>query len=608
MRLKSRLKDSTSILIIIISFLSISIFLPIYDSTNGFHNLIFDDYKLTWYDGRSPINFYLIKNLIENHSASFQKGYKLGEMFVENFYDLIEKNNNYYPRYNIYGNYIYAAILYFINYQSDLQLFKNMLMLNMLFYVIILVLFYFVQKTLNLEIKYRLLSTFTAGVATSPLIYSRYFFISDTIITLVFLLLIYQILKNWKKLSLKNNIIIIVILLTFVSFIIDLSTFDSVFRALVFLLIFSYILIHYKLVNSKIYLPLLITIVTIILIGTSPLLSRFFSRPYGFPKKFPNFIHALDYIIYGFHDLSVWKLNRTSGFFYIFLEPPGNAIFMRFYSFFGSLFGAKGIIYNSPFLIFSILGIFCKRTEQETFILILTVLLICGVGSMLMWYGGVTPRYNRFLTIPALFLTFFSFYYIQRLSKEKSKFKRLVIYSIFVTLVILSILNVISLTVRADWTYEHEADLVSYDLVLWPWYPPKQQENVINLYLTEQGESVEWKFEGEVEGCKPYGKLEGIVTPVCDCEFVTYAERNIEIPWEKIRINITACSRNGDAIGKFYFDRIVKETLIKSDSCKTESMLIENSEGQHIMVLKPKMYNACKDGTIVWKLITIEKI
>jgi hypothetical protein len=224
-----------------------------------------------------------------------------------------------------------------------------------------------------------------------------------------------------------------------------------------------------------------------------------------------------------------------------------------------------------------------------------------------MWYGGVTPRYNRFFTIPVFFVTFFSFYYIQETSREKNKTKRFFIYTIFIILVILSILNVFSLAIRADWTYEHEANLVSYDLVLWPWYPPKSQENVVNLYLTELGESVEWKFGGGKEGCRSYGELEGIITPVCNCEYTTYAERSIYIPWERTRINVTVCSR-GDVIGKFYFDTKEKEIFLPYNSCKDETMLLENSVGEHTVILKAKRYGKCEDDVAIWRRIIFEKI
>jgi len=326
---------------------------------------------------------------------------------------------------------------------------------------------------------------------------------------------------------------------------------------------------------------------------------------------FPKFIHALDFVIYGYHDpKSVWKFFRMSNFIYTFLERPGNAIFLQFYGLFGSLFGTKGFVYNSIFLIFSIFGILAYKKGGKRNIILTSVIFIILIYGLIhpTWYGGVTPRYVRFFNIPVLFLTFFSFYYIQEVSKEKNKIKRLMIYSIFVIMIILSMLNVISLAVRADWTYEHEANLISYDLVLWPWYLPKTQENVINLYLTELGESVEWNFGGEIEGCKDYGTLEGIITPVCGCEYATYAERYIEVPWEKIRVNVTACSRGGDVIGRFYFDDIEKEIIIQPSSCERVSILIKNSKGKRTIVLKSKKYKECIDETVIWKLITIEKL
>jgi hypothetical protein len=319
-------------------------------------------------------------------------------------------------------------------------------------------------------------------------------------------------------------------------------------------------------------------------------------------RVFSNYINVLDYSIYGYHNQSsVWKIYRVFGYIYSFEQLPGNAVFLNFYGLFGSLFGPKGIVYNSPFLLFSILGIFAyKNKKKRNLILVFTILFILLYGLLhFMWYGGVTPRYNRYLTIPVLFLTFFSFYYIQ---ETNSNWIRL----IFIGLIILSILNVISIAIRADWTYEHGADLVSYDLVLWPWYPPKPTKNIINLYLTEQGESVEWKFGTESE-CKAYGSLEGIITYVCNCEYATYAERSIKIPWDKFKVNVTVCSRNGDVIGEFYFDKTKKEIIIPPNSCEEKSLLVDSSKEEHTIILKSKKYGECIDEVAIWKLITIEK-
>ena len=75
--------------------------------------------------------------------------------------------------------------------------------------------------------------------------------------------------------------------------------------------------------------------------------------------SYPDYIPALDYIIYGYHDSSsVWKLQRLYSYgFYTFKQMPGNALFVKVYGIFGSIFGPKGFVFNSSFLIFSLLGI-----------------------------------------------------------------------------------------------------------------------------------------------------------------------------------------------------------------------------------------------------------
>lgn len=586
------------IIVIITSFL-----LPIFDNVNGFYNIFLNDYNLTWYDGRSPLNFYLIKNIIENGSASFPKGYLIGNMLAENYFDLSYVNGRYLPTYSISTDYIFAGILYFFHFSTNIQLFQAMIFLVIIFSSVLLIVFYFIQIRLGLKPEYAGVSTLMAGIATSILIYTRYLFIKEIFISLIFLILVFITLKNKFTRSIKNDIKLFLIVL--IIFIIQ----DSAEIAIIFFLFFSYFFIKYKFIkHTKIYL--IIFSIIIIFIFFNSIYDSYSTK--FFKSSCPIFIRALDYITYGCHDpSSAWKLDRYFSYVYNFEEKPGNAFFMRFYSLFGSLFSPKGFIYNSPFLIFSIFGILIYKEIKKKNILLASIVLTIFIYGFLnpIWYGGVTPRYVRQFNIPVLFLTFFSFYYIQEVSREKNKFKKYLVYIIFTILVILSILNVSSLAIRADWTYEHDANLVSYDLVLWPWYPPTPTGNIINLYLTELGQSVEWKFGGEINGCKAYGTLDGIITPLCSCEYATYAERNIEIPWEKVRINVTACSKNGDGvIGKFYFDDKENDLFVEPNSCKEESILIENSSGNHSLILKPKKYGECTDEIVTWKMISIEKI
>jgi hypothetical protein len=185
-----------------------------------------------------------------------------------------------------------------------------------------------------------------------------------------------------------------------------------------------------------------------------------------FFNVFPNYIPALDYKTYGFHNTSSeWKLDRFYSYIYGFKEGKGNALFLFTSGLFGVLFSERGFIYNSPFLIFSILGIFSyKRIRERNFILsiILVFLLVYGMLNFI-WHGGGIVRYVRSFNVSILLLTFFSFFYIQQTKRKMVKL-------IFIILILLSILNVFSLAIRADWVYEHPKDLVSYDLILSPFW------------------------------------------------------------------------------------------------------------------------------------------
>lgn len=605
------IKDLLISLMLALSFIFFSILLPSYDNVNGFHNLIFDNYNLTWYDGRSPANFYVVKSIIENRSFSFPEGYLIGNMRIENHFDFIRtKNGRFFPIFNYPVDYLYASVLALFPITSNLQLFKGMILLNIIICSFSLILLYFIQKLLGLNTKFSMISTLAAGAATGTLIYSRYLFVQYTLINFLFLILLFLMLK-YRNLSKKQELPFLLFFSLFLTF---LWYWPLV---IIFFLIFSYFFLKFKIIKSP---WLLLLPALIIFIALLSLYSPYFGHtqwrkvtgitdvlklgPVPLIRIFSRYINSLDFSVYGYHNqTSTHKLSRNFGYIYAFKEKPGNALFLRFYGLFASLFEAKGIIYNSPFLIFSLLGIFTfKKKKKRNLLLTFVIILILIYGFFnSIWYGGVTPRYNRFLLIPTLLLTFFSFYYIQ-------KTKKLWIRLVFVILLTLSILNISSLAVRADWTYQRPADLVSYDLVLWPWYPPKLQQNIINLYLTEEGESIEWEFGSEAQ-CKVRAHDEGIITEVCNCEYATYARRSIKIPWRKFMINVTACSIGGDGvIGRIFFDNFEKELFIHSRSCERKSFVFESSKEQHTIILKPKRYGECTDEIVIWKLITIEKI
>ena len=590
------------------------ILLPVYDEVNGFHNIILDEYNLTWYDMRSPMNFFLIKKILQNNSISFQKGDKIAGVSVENLYDLFQINEKFKPCYSFQGNYVFAGILKFLPISTDLQLFKAVVLLNIIFYGVILFVFYNIQKLTGLKKKYCLISTFIAGVATLLLIYSRYLFIEHTLINLAFLLFFYVIIRNWGKQSLRNDISLLISFSFFLILMFDL--YMGGYAAILIFIVFSYFLIKYKLLKSiKLYF-LTFTILFIVLfllsfayagiIYKEAPSSIFSVRIFGISifKAFPEYINSLDYMVYKYHDpTSTWKLDRYfSFFFYAFRQPKGNAIFLNFYGVFASLFGPKGILYNSPFLVLMIPGIFLfKRSERKTLILISIILLIfifCFLNPIP--EGGVTPRYNRFLTVPVLFFTFFSFFYIQ---ETKNFWIRL----LFIILILLSILNVVSLSIRSDWTYEHEADLFSYDVVIWPWYPPAEEQKM-NLLLYSQSEQTRWNFDKEQCVYKESGR--GIITDVCFCLTNSSTFREIYIPWDNVEIDVRACADEAGkdgTLGYFKFDDFSEKIFIPSNKCEERHLIFNDTEGQHRITLQSAIFGKCGEEWVVWKEIKIKK-
>jgi|GEM_PF-2070535 len=610
-----RLKIEEECLLAVALFILFSISLPIYDKVNGFHNLLFDNFKLVWYDGRSPLNFYIIKNIIKENKISFEKGYLIDGIPVESFFDLRRNENDgrYYPVFSVLSNYIFAAILYPFRSLDDLQLFKSIVIINIFLYSILLIVFYYTQKTLGIKSSYASLSTFVCSIATSILIYSRYLFISDTFIWLTFFVLVYLIVKKWKNKDGEDIWVILSSLLFFVFL-------ENVVFILMVSTALGYFLLKYKMIkNVKLYLLsvfLAISFVyffrTFILGLTQKSLSSIKLYGYGGPLfvVFPNFIPALDFEIYGYYNISsaFRTLRIYPQLLYSFEEPPGNAIFLYLYGVFSFIFGPKGFVYNSIFLIFSIFGMFLYKDKIKMFIiwvLIFYILFLCIWYGI--WYGGVTPRYNRFSTLPAMFLTFFSFYYIQEISKKKSR-NKWVVYTIFTILVILSVLNVTSLAIRADWNYEHEADLFSYDLVLWPWYPPKEETTNETTILLTSAEIPKWTLGGEGNCKASFGSI-GLVTDPCLCRYDSWAERKIEL--ENISaIKIEACASlagNDGTKGLILIDeKLIGEIFIESYSCSKKTFQVNVTPGVHTIKLKSGIYGVCNGEGIFWRSLAFK--
>jgi hypothetical protein len=218
------------------------------------------------------------------------------------------------------------------------------------------------------------------------------------------------------------------------------------------------------------------------------------------------------------------------------------------------------------------------------------------------YWGGVTPRYIRYFDSVIFFLTFFSFYYIQNE-------KRLWIRLIFIFFVVLSILNVTCLAIRADWIYEHEADLVSYDLCLWPYIPvTKQETNITEYDLMSKAEQLKWIRSGE-GNCRAQITDEGLMTDVCECKYNSWAERDIIFPGS-LNLSVNACTHyaGGDGVkAKIYLDNeVINEFFIPSNSCITKTIPINTTKTSHVIKLYSTINGTCDTEMVIWKSLVLK--
>ena len=444
-------------------FFLIAVSVPVYDATNGLHNVFFGDYKIVWQDGRSPENFYIIKDMISDKPAVFPPDFVFRDVAAKDNYDFFESNGKYIPLFNTRPTYLFAIILKPFNFLSDLNLFKAISLLVVAFYSASLFVFYFVQRHLGLRSTTAFFSTLVGGIATSIFIYSHYFFLIEVVSTLFLFLFLYFVLKYWNTKSRPASYLLPALFVLFFFF----FTLSAILFTLFAVVILYFIYYRDKVFGSlKTFIAVsaigvaLTFLVAFYLVGFENISHTDTWYQVGMFRTFSGYVNADDFNIYGFHDNSTQ--NRLFAYVYSFQKSPENAVFLHLSGLFGSLFGEKGFIYNSIFLAFSILGMFLyKNKEKGYFTIALIVLFVLILSSRFEWYGGVIPRYVRTFDIPILLLTFFSFYFIQ---ENKSR----IVLIIFIAALLISVLNVVSLAVRTDWTYEQHSQLISYDLILWP--------------------------------------------------------------------------------------------------------------------------------------------
>jgi hypothetical protein len=217
--------------------------------------------------------------------------------------------------------------------------------------------------------------------------------------------------------------------------------------------------------------------------------------------------------------------------------------------------------------------------------------------------GGFSPRYVRHSEIIIIILTIFLTSYISKLNNK-------IILLIFILFVSISVTNSISLAIRTDWNYGKITDLVSYDIVLWPWIPSKSED--ITLDLRKVSEQSKWNLEWE-EGCnppitEPRLSVFGLELGPCECSYNNNASRIIRFPREFKYLKIEACSlfAGGDgALLEIFIDNESYSYFINSQRC--ESIILNISgfadDNYHLITLSAK-----RNGVCDYEVISVKKL
>ncbi len=602
MKNKSVIKFSILLFLLIFSLYSS---IPIYEKEDGtFKILIFKSNKY-WHDGISPLITLYFKNYLQNKTFGVSNETVVDENYkfkVIDYVDVFCVNEKCYPNFYNFGLHIFFELSYILNKIIKFNPLRFLIFTNILVYSLSTVLIFLTLNKINKKkILLNLLITLSISLGTSFVIYSKYLFLHNSFQVLSFTLFLFFITKFEKEKNIRNFAY-----LTFSFF--AFSLFYQALPAIILLLFFSFfVLTFYKrYLKPKILLLLTLSILLLIILN----LNIFFNylKFLSISKKsltsgniiytiFPQTFYAVDI--------------KPTSLVYTIRNNLGNAIFIKTYSLFGYFFGPKGIFVNSPFLLFSLLGMInFKFKNLKNKLLIFLVFYVFFVAYLNPDFeGGFTPRYVRHSEpIIAILSIFLPIYLMTELKKKSSK-----IIIFFGIIVILSILNSISLSVRTDWNYEKITDLVSYDTVFWPWLD-FESKNLI-LDLTKTSEQAKWNLTWE-DGCnppitEPRFSENGLEMGLCNCIFKNYASRNLKIPKNIRYLGIKVCGgfTGGDGIiFEVSVDKIKNYTYyIRSGECREVYVDVKNfGDGkEHIIFLSAERNYVCDYEILIVKKIRL---
>jgi len=576
-----KLKLDNRVLEICGIFFFASILLPFYYQGQVYSAFNFEGQLF----GRPTENVLSAYNLLKNKNFGIPCS-DLGN--VDTRHDFIRKDGKcYLVNEPFFMFYHFPAVIYGLIGDSVNTFYALLVLSNAAITSLCLYVFSLVLKRIGLRRKTVLIGTALFGLGTGLIIYSRLIFV-HTVELLLFLALLNEYLKKEK--SSQNKILLFASLMTLnrlVSVFITLPILYKTFRRSrgkkAFL---KKLLVIFLLVNSpKLAWNLALT--------GSPLIDPHFINMESTSTFFsilPQWVRAP---IFDAHNYMTGEGIIIPHVAYSFADLSKNGLFLKYHGIFYALFSPDGIVFNSPFLVLSLIGLMMFWGEKKELDVFACIILINLLVFSLDYKGGFGPRYARFY-FPTLVLLM-----ILSLKGFESSKKTAVL---FLVLAVLSITNNVSLATRADWFYEDSINLFSSDLVLFPYIPFEESIESYSVTFTGPVWGDHWTFS---QKCAPKKIFDGLLLDVCNCEEPSFIEGLIRVPENpgKMRINVCALRAGGDGVTlKTTFDSDEKEFLIQPDSCQIAELTA--FPGERGLRIEPKNYGNCDQEILLIKSIS----
>lgn len=604
-------------LILFLILFAIYSFSPIYEKEDNSFRNIFEGNKY-WHDGLSPLMLAYFENYLQNRNFSLPKTTIIDKNYnltIEKYADVECFENTCYSVFYSFGLKAFFELSYWLNKFFTINPLTYLLFINVIVYSFsILVVFFILNKIYKNKIFLNFILVLALGIGTSFLIYVKYLFVHNSFQALGFSLFLMSIVLF----DMKKNVFRFALLL-FSSLFLVIFYQDAPRILLSLSLIIWFLIFHYKNLKKIFSFIFVLTLFVVAFFSSLELINylNLLNKASSYGATFTPITTLYSFyekhlpVFYGLYSRGHSHVDFTPlPVFYSINTNSGNAIFLKIFPIVEYFLGPRGIFLNSPFLIFALFGFtkFSIKNLKSKLVSLLILFIIFLVYMNPNYLGGYIPRYVRHAEIITIILTIFLADYIVKLKNK-------IILIIFGILVSISILNVFSISVRTDWSYEKITDLISPDLIIWPWLPINQ--DVIILDLTKISEQENWNLTWEglcnPPSTPPVKTTMGILLGPCSCDYLNFVERKIKIPKDLPILKLTACSMTSGNDGIIvYMEVDNKETfplIFKPNTCSYYYLNIINyaDNNFHNIKIYADKYGRCHDEFIYLKEIKLLK-